>query len=131
MNQINQEGIIGRGVLSLFVISGVVFSGITFFMLDDGMQNIFSENEVKSVPTDICENGLCFIENSEGVSNKNLVKARGLKYFIKNRTPSKLSSNSIPYISSNIEYYLDILIQYANYDLENENRIRKLNGLKV
>lgn len=65
------------------------------------------------------------------VSNRNLVKARGLKYFIKNRTPSKLSSNSIPYVSSNIEYYLDILIQYANYDLENENRIRKLNGLKV
>jgi len=74
LNEINQEGIIGRGVLSLFVISGVVFSGITFFMLDDGMQNIFSENEVKSVPTDICENGLCFIENSEGVSNKNLVQ---------------------------------------------------------
>ena len=76
LSQINQEGIIGRGVLCLIVITGIVFSGITSFMLDDGLQSVFSENEVKPVPTEICENGLCFIEDSKGVSNKNLVQQR-------------------------------------------------------
>ena len=74
MSKIEQESILGQGVLSLFIITGVAFSGITYFMLDDGIQNIFSENEVKSVPTNICENGLCLIENSEGISDRNLVQ---------------------------------------------------------
>ena len=74
MSQINQDEILGRGILSLLVITGVAFSGITFFMLDDGLQTTLAEYEVKSVPTNICENGLCGIENSEGISNIILVQ---------------------------------------------------------
>jgi hypothetical protein len=74
LSQINQDEILGRGVLSLLVITGAALSGITFFMLDDGIQNTFSEDIVKSVPTTICENGLCYIENTEGISNNILVQ---------------------------------------------------------
>jgi len=74
LSQINQDEILGRGILSLLVITGVAFSGITFFMLDDGLQTTLAEYEVKSVPTNICENGLCGIENSEGISNIILVQ---------------------------------------------------------
>lgn len=69
MSQVNQNDFIGRSLLSVLVITGVIFSGITFFMLDDSFQNIFAENEVKTNPTNICENGLCYIENAEGISN--------------------------------------------------------------
>lgn len=74
MSQINQDEILGRGVLSLLVITGVALSGITFFMLDDGIQNAFSEYQVESVSAPICENGLCYLENSEGISNNILVQ---------------------------------------------------------
>ncbi len=74
MSQINQDEILGRGILSLLIITGVAFSGITFFMLDDGIQSTFSENQVKSGSTNICENGLCYVENSEGTSNNILVQ---------------------------------------------------------
>jgi hypothetical protein len=77
LNQINQDEILGRGVLSLLVITGVTLSGITFFMLDDGLQNTFSEDKVKSIPTSICENGLCYVENTEGIS-KNILVQQGV-----------------------------------------------------
>ena len=63
-------------MISLLIITGVLFSGITFFMLDDSFQNIFAENEEKIVPTNICENGLCYVENSEGTSNNILVQQK-------------------------------------------------------
>lgn len=69
MSQINQEEIVGRKILSLLVVTGIAFSGVTFFMLDDGLQTVFSETEVKSIPTNICENGLCGIENFDEISN--------------------------------------------------------------
>jgi len=74
LSQVNQDEILGRGFLSLLVITGAALSGITFFMLDDGLQNTFSEDKVKSAPTPICENGLCHIENIEGASNNILVQ---------------------------------------------------------
>lgn len=74
MSQIYQDEILGRGILSLLVITGIVFSGITFFMLDEGLQNAFSENQVESTLTNVCENGLCYIENHDGMSNTILVQ---------------------------------------------------------
>lgn len=69
-----QNDFIGRGMLSVLITTGVIFSGITFFMLDDSLPNIFAENELKTFPTSVCENGLCFIENSVGTSNNILVQ---------------------------------------------------------
>lgn len=74
MSQIYQDEILGRGILSLLVITGVVFSGITFFMLDEGLQNAFSENKAESTLTNVCENGLCYIENHDEMSNTILVQ---------------------------------------------------------
>ncbi len=69
-----QNDFIGRGMLSVLVITGVIFSGVTYFMLDDGFQNVFTGNEIKPAPTSICENGLCHIENSAEKSNKILIQ---------------------------------------------------------
>jgi len=73
LNQIKQDEILGRSTLILLVITGLVFSAISFFMLDDEIQNIFSEPE-KLVATNICENGLCYTIDSEGNSNQVLVQ---------------------------------------------------------
>jgi len=59
LSQIKQDEILGRSTLSLLVIIGLAFSAITFLMLDNEIQNTFSETE-KSATTNICENGLCF-----------------------------------------------------------------------
>lgn len=77
MSQIYQDEILGRGVLSLLVITGVAFLGITFFMLDEGLQSTFSENQAESTLTNVCENGLCYIENRDGMSNTILVQQGG------------------------------------------------------
>lgn len=74
LSQIHKDEILGRGILSLLVITGVAFSGITFFMLDEGIQLAFSENESKDIPTSVCENGLCYTENSEEEFNNILVQ---------------------------------------------------------
>ena len=73
MNQIKEDEILGRSTLGLLVIIGIAFSTITFLMLDDGIQNIFSESE-KSVTTNICENGLCYTIDAEDGSNQILVQ---------------------------------------------------------
>ena len=44
MSKNQKDEILGRGILSLFVVTGIVFSGITFFVIDDGIQKVFSEN---------------------------------------------------------------------------------------
>jgi len=59
LSQIKQDEILGRSTISLLVIIALSFSAITFFALNDEIQNIFSESE-KSVTTNICENGLCY-----------------------------------------------------------------------
>ena len=73
MSQIKQDEILGRSTLSLLVIIGIAFSAITFLMLDDEIQNIFSESE-KSVTTNICENGLCYTTDAESGFNQILVQ---------------------------------------------------------
>ncbi len=73
MSQIKQDEILGRSTLSLLVIIGIAFSTITFLMLDDEIQNIFSESE-KSDVTNICENGLCYTTDAESGFNQILVQ---------------------------------------------------------
>ncbi len=73
MSQIKQDEILGRSTLSLLVIIGIAFSTISFLMLDDEIQNIFSESE-KSVVTNICENGLCYSTDAESGFNQILVQ---------------------------------------------------------
>jgi len=73
LSQIKQDEILGRGTLSLLVIIGVAFFSITFLMLDDEIQNIFSESE-KSVTTNVCENGLCYTTDAESGFNQILIQ---------------------------------------------------------
>jgi len=73
LSQIKQDEILGRSTLSLLVIIGLSFSAISFLMLDDEIQNIFSESE-KSVTTNICENGLCYTIDPEDGFNHILVQ---------------------------------------------------------
>jgi hypothetical protein len=73
LSQIKQDEILGRSTLSLLVIIGIAFSTISFLMLDDEIQNIFSESE-KSDVTNICENGLCYTTDAESGFNQILVQ---------------------------------------------------------
>jgi len=73
LSQIKQDEILGQSTLGLLVIIGIAFSAITFLMLDDQIQNIFSESE-KSVTTNVCENGLCYTTYAESGSNQILVQ---------------------------------------------------------
>jgi len=61
---ISKDDLVGRNLLSLFVISGIAFSAISFFILEDDMQKIFSIT-AEPVPTKICENGLCYFKDAE------------------------------------------------------------------
>lgn len=74
MSHNKQDDILGHGILSLIVLSGIAFSGISFLVLDDGFQDIFSSNDEKSISSNICENGLCYTENSNAELNKILVQ---------------------------------------------------------
>jgi len=73
LSQIKQDEILGRSTISLLVIIALSFSAITFFMLNDEIQNIFSESE-KSVTTNICENGLCYTIDAKDGFNQILVQ---------------------------------------------------------
>lgn len=73
MSQIHQDEILGKKTLALLVITGIIFSAITFFMLGYGTQNIFSDHE-KPITTNICENGLCYTTDAEGLTNQILVQ---------------------------------------------------------
>ncbi|HEY7777115.1 MAG TPA: DNRLRE domain-containing protein [Nitrososphaeraceae archaeon] len=61
---ISKDDLLGRNLLSLFIISGIAFSAISFFILNEEMQEIFSTS-TEPVPTEICENGLCHFKDSE------------------------------------------------------------------
>lgn len=65
---IPKDEIIGRNLLSLLVIAGITFSAISFFMLDEEIQEIFSYAEVTPVPSNICENGLCYFKDAKDAS---------------------------------------------------------------
>ncbi|PBO86088.1 MAG: hypothetical protein COA77_00730 [Thaumarchaeota archaeon] len=45
-----------KQLLSMMVIAGVIFSGMTFFMLSEGFTTTLSENDFKT----LCDTGLCF-----------------------------------------------------------------------
>lgn len=61
---ISKDDLVGKNLLILFVISGIAFSAISFFILNEETQKIFSTT-VEPVPTEICENGLCHFKDSE------------------------------------------------------------------
>jgi hypothetical protein len=66
MSQLKSESLIGKGTIFLLVVTGFAFSASTFFILDDSVQTIFFESEVKTSTIPICENGLCYTsENRE------------------------------------------------------------------
>jgi|GEM_PF-1905769 len=71
---IPKDDLIGRNLLSLLVISGLAFSVISFFMLDEEIQEIFSYAKVSPVPTNICENGLCNFKDAKETSNHMFVQ---------------------------------------------------------
>ncbi len=66
MSQLANESLLGRGVISLLVVAGLVFSLGAFYVLDQNTLNIFSEQEVKSSSIPICENGLCYTNDEKG-----------------------------------------------------------------
>ena len=67
INNISKDDLIERNLLTLFVISGITFSAISFLILDEEIQEIFSTTAVP-VPTKICENGLCNFKDTEVTS---------------------------------------------------------------
>ena len=46
INNIPKDEIMGRNLLCLLVIAGIAFSAISFFILDEETQKIFSTTEV-------------------------------------------------------------------------------------
>lgn len=73
LSKIQQDEILGKNTFALLVITGIVFSALSFYMLDSQVQNIFSASE-KSINTNICENGLCYTTGAEEHSNQILVQ---------------------------------------------------------
>src|SRR3990170_2065889 len=73
-NNIPKDELIGRNLLSLLVIAGITFSAISFFILDEEIQEVFSYTEVTPVPTSICENGLCYFRDAKETSNHMFVQ---------------------------------------------------------
>ncbi len=72
-SNISKDGLIGRNLLSFLVISGIAFSAISFFVLNEEIPEIFSTS-VEPIPTEICENGLCNFKDSEKTSAAILVQ---------------------------------------------------------
>jgi hypothetical protein len=105
---IYKDEIIGRNLLSLFIISGIVFSTISFFVLNDDMKDIFLTTS-DPVSTKICENGLCYFKDAE--ENYSILVQQEEKFsetqpFLKNEdfTNLKLGKNvplTEPMISEN------------------------------
>lgn len=46
----------GKQIICMMVVAGVIFSGMTFFMLSEGFTTTLSENDFKT----LCDTGLCF-----------------------------------------------------------------------
>ena len=73
-NNIIKDELMGRNHLSLLVIAGIAFSAISFFILDEEIQEIFSYTEVTQVPPTICENGLCYFKDAKETSTHMFVQ---------------------------------------------------------
>jgi hypothetical protein len=63
-SNISKDELVGKNLLGLFVISGITFSAISFFILEDDMQKIFSSTS-NPIPAQICENSLCYFKDAE------------------------------------------------------------------
>ena len=70
---ISKDDLIGKNLLSFFVISGIAFSATSFFILNEEVQEIFSTS-VEPIPTKICENGLCYFKDNEKTYSPILVQ---------------------------------------------------------
>jgi hypothetical protein len=100
ITSISKDELVGRNLLSLFIISGIAFSAISFFILDEEMQEIFSTT-AKPIPTEICENGLCHFKDSERTYTPTLVqqaeKISKTQQLLKNEDFTNLKlGNNIP-----------------------------------
>ena len=73
-NNIPKDELMGRNLLSLLIIAGITFSAISFFILDEEIQKIFSTTEVSQVPPNICENGLCNFKDAKDTSSHMFVQ---------------------------------------------------------
>jgi len=71
---ISKDDVIGRNLLSLLVIAGITFSAISFFILDEQIQQVFSLTEVTPVQSSICENGLCNFKDDKEISHPMFVQ---------------------------------------------------------
>lgn len=58
--QSTQSELVGKKLLSLLVVTGLAFSGISFFMLDGGFPVISSNTMEQAISSELCENGLCY-----------------------------------------------------------------------
>jgi hypothetical protein len=69
-----KDEIMGKHILILLVISGIAFSAISFFILDEEIPKFFSNTQVTTAPTKICENGLCYFKDVKDTSNHMFVQ---------------------------------------------------------
>ena len=74
INNIPKDEIMGRNLLCLLVIAGIAFSTISFFILDEETQKIFSATQISQVPSNICENGLCNFKDAKDTSKPMFVQ---------------------------------------------------------
>lgn len=98
MSQIKHDEFLGQNILLLVIITGIGFSAISFFMLDDEIQNIFSDSE-KPVSVNVCENGLCYARNSEGNVNQILVQ-QGADFSTSQQTLSNEDFSNLKLVKS-------------------------------
>lgn len=115
---ISKDDLVGRNLLSLFVISGIAFSAISFIILNEEIQEIFP-NTVEPVSTEICENGLCHFKDSERTYTPILVqqseKISKTEQLLKNEDFTNLKlGNSIP--SKDAQVYDNTAILFAEKD---------------
>ena len=64
-----KDEIMGKHFLILLVIAGIAFSAISFLILDEEISKFFSNTQVTTAPTNICENGLCYFKDVKDTSN--------------------------------------------------------------
>ncbi|RDJ31718.1 MAG: hypothetical protein DWQ18_05390 [Crenarchaeota archaeon] len=61
MNTTTQTEWFGKKLLSMMIIAGVSISGVSFFVLDSGMDNVTSQD------TTLCDNGLCYDSHTDSI----------------------------------------------------------------
>ncbi|HXV66069.1 MAG TPA: DNRLRE domain-containing protein [Nitrosopumilaceae archaeon] len=67
MNSIIKDEIIGKNIIIFLVLAGISFSALSFFILDNEIQEAFSLVETSKAPIKICENGLCYFKDTNSM----------------------------------------------------------------